>query len=220
MIKTGEHVSYRGGNTEYQVYRMGYGLAAPEYTLISIKTGRKRYRVRENDLTRWAERTPVKAVRTSLGRVARPKNWKSLPAFAGGARRTWIGEKWVYKVGHDNWGRTRCMVEAARYAVQSGKMTMAEVKAEYGPHVADEVKRYHDVPVAECYLLEDGTLLMERVLPVRSLQGYKGAPSMSQEERESRGLEYGGSAVPRWSGKVDSEQIGLNRKGELVAYDL
>lgn len=219
MIKTGDYVAYRGGSTKYSaVLISAYGYVR-KYTLVSTKSGRRRYQVPENDLTPWGERTPVKAVKTSQGLVKRPRGWKSLMNFSGGARCTWIGEKWVYKKGHNSWGESRCQVEAARYFLQSGGDSEEAIK-KFGPKIISEALYYDDVPVAECYLLEDGTLMMERVLPIRSLQRGSGAPSMDAEERERRGFTYGGSGFPAWAGKVDSAQIGVNAKGELVAYDL
>lgn len=220
MIRTGDSVAYRGGNTEYKATLVDNGWRARKYVLESVKTGRKRYAVPEEDLTPWAERVPPKAVKTSLGRVRRPQGWKGLPAFSGGARRTYIGEKWVFKKGHSSWGVERCMVEAARYAVQSGKLDLEGVEARYGRSVAREVEDYDEVPIAECYLLEDGTLMMERVLPIQSLQAGSGAPSMTAEERSAKGYGYGGKAIPRWANQIDSQQIGINRHGDLVAYDL
>lgn len=220
MINTGTKVAYRGGDTPYEAILTTAGWRERKFTIVSMKTGRKRYNVPEKDLIKWDERTPIKAVQTSLGRVRRPKTWRDLDCFSGGARKTFIDQEWVYKRGHGDWGRERCIVEAARYAVQSGKMTMDQVKDKWGTSVYDDLKYYSEVPVAECYLLEDGTLMMERVTPIRSLQAGEGAPSMSAEERNKRGFGYGGSAVPAWANHVDSQQIGLTRKGELVAYDL
>lgn len=220
MIRTGDKVALRGGNTPYEAIRNFTGWDGRKYTLISLKTGRKRYNVPEEHLTKWDERKPVKAVKTSEGRVKRPATWRDLPCFSGGARRTFIDEEWVYKKGHSDWGAERCMVEAARWQIQTGKMTLDEVKDKWGTSVYDDVKYYSEVPVAECYLLEDGTLMMERVTPIRSLQARDGAPSMTQQEREAKGFGYGGSAFPDWSNRVDSQQIGFTRKGELVAYDL
>lgn len=220
MIRTGDHVSYRGGNTEYEAILVTVGWDTRKYTLVSVKTGRKRYQVPEDQITRWSERIPVKAVRTSLGRVARPRNWKTLDHFSGGARKTYIGEKWVFKKGHSSWGEERCQVEAARYAIQSGRMTKEEVTERFGAGITREAEDYAEVPVAECYLLEDGTLMMERVLPIRSLQAGSGAPSMTAKERDAKGYGYGGRAIPRWADHIDSQQIGINRHGDLVAYDL
>ena len=122
--------------------------------------------------------------------------------------------------GHSDWGAERCATEAARYFLQTGG-DYEEAVAKFGAGPAKEARDYYnDVPVAECYLLEDGTLLMERVNPVRSLQARDGAPTMSAAEREAAGFTFGGSGWPRWAGKVDSDQIGFTRKGELVAYDL
>lgn len=223
MIHSGDHVAYLGGNTEYIATRTNNGWDERKFTIQSVKSGRRKYNVRERDLTKWDERQPVSAVKTSQGRVKRPRNWKSLESFAGGARRTWIGEKWVFKKGHSEWGESRCAIEAARYFLQTNGTTADALKAaaaKFGQKTVSEARYYDNVPVAECYLLEDGTLMMERVLPVRSLQRGSGAPSMDEDERVRRGFHYGGSAYPDWSGKVDSDQIGVNAKGELVAYDL
>lgn len=219
-IRTDDYVTYLGGTTKYRAVRTTTGWEERKFTITSVKTGRRRYNVRERDLTKWEEAVPVKAVKTSQGRHKRPRNWKSLDSFAGGARRTWIGEKWVYKKGHSEWGEGRCAIEAARYFLQAGG-AYDEAVVKFGVTNAREANEYYrDVPVAECYLLEDGTLMMERVLPIRSLQSGSGAPTMSQEERNKRGFGYGGSAFPSWAGKVDSDQIGFTAKGELVAYDL
>lgn len=219
MIRTGDHVSFRGGNTEYVATRTSTGWDERKFTIQSVKTGRRRYNVRERDLMLWSETRTVKAVKTSKGMVRRPRNWTTLDNFAGGARRTYIGEKWVFKKGHSDWGESRCAIEACRYFIQSGG-TYQAAEEKFGRSIAEEARYYDDVPVAECYLLEDGTLMMERVLPVRSLQRGSGAPSMEPEERERRGFHYGGSAWPQWADRIDSGQAGINAKGELVAYDL
>lgn len=219
MIRSGDHVAYLNGNTEYVATRTNNGWDERKFTIQSVKTGRRKYNVRERDLIKWEERKPVSSVKTTQGRVRRPRNWKSFDSFAGGARRTWIGEKWVFKKGHSEWGESRCAIEACRYFLQSGG-DPKEAENKFGRSVFNEARYYDDVPVAECYLLEDGTLMMERVLPVRSLQRGSGAPSMTEDERRERGFHYGGRAYPDWSRKVDSDQIGINAKGELVAYDL
>lgn len=219
MIKTGDHVFYLNGTTEYIATRTSTGWDERKFTIQSIKSGRRKFNVRERDLSLKEDRKPVAPVKTSQGRVRRPRNWKTFENFAGGARRTWIGEKWVFKKGHSEWGESRCAIEACRYFIQSGG-NPAEAVKKFGTKIVSEAAYYDDVPVAECYLLEDGTLMMERVLPVRSLQRGSGAPSMTEEERQERGFTYGGSAYPQWSCKVDSDQIGINAKGELVAYDL
>lgn len=219
MIRTGNIVAYRGGTTKYEAIQTSRGWEERKFTLVSLTTGRKRYNVRERDLTKWEERVPVSAIKTSKGRVRRPGNWKSLESFAGGARRTWIGENWVFKKGHSEWGERRCAIEACRYFIQSGG-DPKEAENKFGRSVLSEARYYDDVPVAECYLLEDGTLMMERVLPVRSLQRGSGAPSMDEKERERLGFHYGGSAWPKWADIIDSGQIGINAEGDLVAYDL
>lgn len=219
MIHTGNHVAYRGGSTKYEAIQTSRGWGERKFTLVSLTTGRKRYNVPERDLTKWEERVPVSAVKTSKGRVRRPGNWKSLESFAGGARRTWIGEKWVFKKGHSDWGEERCAIEACRYFIQSGGSARA-AEEKFGRNIVKEAEWYAEVPVAECYLLEDGTLMMERVLPIRSLQCDSGAPSMEPEERERLGFGYGGSAWPKWADIIDSGQVGINTTGELVAYDL
>src|ERR1051326_1337113 len=119
-IKTGDHVYYRGGNTEYKAVRTSNGWDERKYTITSLVSGRRRYNVGERDLIKCSERTRVKPVKTSLGRVYRPRNWMTLDSFAGGARRTWIGDNWVFKKGHSDWGEGRCAVEACRYFIQSG----------------------------------------------------------------------------------------------------
>lgn len=222
MITDGSRVYYRGGNTEYVAVCTRRGWDEYKYTITSVKSGRNKFNVPERDLTLVSERIPVKSVKTTKGRVRRPNNWKTLNSFAGGARRTWIGEKWVFKKGHGGLGEERCMVEACRYFLQSNGTSADAVRAaeaKFGAGIVSEAQEYHDVPVAECYLLEDGTLMMERVLPVRSLQRGSGAPSMNEEERIKYGF-YGGNGYPDWTYKIDSAQVGITDKGELVAYDL
>jgi len=219
MVNIGDEVAYRGGNTKYTVVHISGYYASRTCIIRSTKSGRKKYNVPELELTLWFERKPIKAVKTTQGRVKRPGNWKTLDNFSGGARRTWIGEKWVFKKGHSSWGEERCQVEACRYFIQSGG-TEEEAVKKFGKYIVQEASDYDEVPIAECYLLDDGTLMMERVLPVRSLQRGSGAPSMSQEEREKRGFGYGGKGYPDWTRHIDSCQIGFTAKGELVAYDL
>lgn len=217
MIMTGNFVAYRGGNTKYEAI-LNRNVLGREFTLVSVKTGRKRYNVPEAELTPWGQHVKVKSVKTTRGRFRRPATWKALPNFSGGARKTYIDEKWVYKKGHSSWGEERCAVEACRYFLQSGGSEQAAIK-KFGGSIVEEAKDYFDVPIAECYLLEDGTLMMERVLPVRSLQRGSGAPSMSADEREQF-LASRGNRYPVWIRHIDSNQIGVTDKGELVAYDL
>lgn len=219
MIENGSFVALRGGNTRYKAICTQEGWLGNYYTLISTVSGRKKYRVAERYLTPWDQR--VRAVKTTRGKVARPKQWDRLQAFSGSTRRTFIGEKWVFKVGTRTWGDVCNKREAALYALQSG-VPEADVVEKFGAAIVDGIKRYQirKVPVAECYLLEDGTLMMERVMPISSLQAREGAPSMDGDERVRRGLNWGGKNVPDWLSYIDSAQAGVNRKGELVAYDL
>lgn len=218
-IQTGDYVAYRGGNTRWVAIETGPYFAR-KYTLVSQRTGRKRYNVPERELSLWSERQVVELpVKTTKGWVSRPKGWRGFDNFAGGARRTWIGKKWVFKKGHSSWGESRCALEACRYFLQSGG-NEDDAVAKFGAQIVKEARYYAEVPVAECYLLSDGTLMMERVLPIRSLQAGSGAPTMDPAEREKRGFSFGGHAWPKWSQYIDSGQIGLTDKGELVAYDL
>ena len=60
------------------------------------------------------------------------------------------------------------------------------------------------IPVADCYFdneFEQPLLVMEKV-----------------DTRRTEKLSY--SEMPNWVGYVDSGQVGYNKKGELVAYDL
>jgi hypothetical protein len=221
MIKENQRVAYRGGNTEYRAILTSVGFNA-RYTLVSVKTGRHRYNVPEKDLVPWSDRVQLPPVKASDGRlVRRQKNWHTLPNFAGSTRRTWVGKSWVYKRALSDYGKRRSEIEACVWFLQSGGSEANAIR-KFGEVIAASATRYRCVPVAECYLLDDGTLVMERVLPVCSLHAGAGAPTMDHAERIRLGFDWGakGKAWPTWVGNVDSAQIGFTRKGKLVAYDL
>lgn len=215
-MKDGTCVRYKTGDKVYRAYRdESANDWRYRYTLVPIGGGRKRLRVTSDEIRPY---TPdrVEPVMTTQGSVKRPKGFRKLPEFSGSTRHTYVGQKWVYKL--ERLGRetfTRNKTEAALWLLQEGKKTYPELVEEFGHAVARSAQAFHDegVPVAECHLLSDGTLMMERVRPVRNLQS-DGEQLTYEELREM------GYVEPRWAGMVDCEQIGYTRSGKLVAYDL
>ncbi len=215
-MQDGTLVRYRTGKIVYKAYdtsdRDDWRRL---YTLVPVNGGRKRYRVPGLDIrASWSDE--VKPVKTSAGKVRRPKSFNKLPEYSGCTRRAFIGPRWVFKL--EKWagdGNYKNRVEAARYAIQTGMDQVAAVERFGADAVAKATTRYKDVPIAECHLLEDGVLMMERVRSINNLNSQDGAEQLTRAELESLGYRR-----PAWAGNVDCEQIGYNRKGELVAYDL
>lgn len=215
-MKDGTHVRYKTGDKVYRAYRdESANDWRYRYTLVPVDGGRKRYRVTVEEMRPY---TPdrVEPVETTRGSVKRPKGFRKLPEFSGSTRHTYVGQKWVYKmerIGRETF--TRNKTEAALWLLQAGKKTYPELVEEFGYTVARAAQDFYDegVPVAECHLLSDGTLMMERVRPVRNLQS--DGDQLTYAELKERGYQE-----PRWASMVDCEQIGYTDKGELVAYDL
>jgi hypothetical protein len=185
------------------------------YTLVPADgVGRKRYRVLETKMRPFVS-AKVEEVHTSRGRVRRPKSFRSqYPEYSGCTRRAYIGKEWVFKVAKYAGDNYKNRVEAARYAAQTG-MPEDKIMTTFGADAARALTRYEGVPIAECHLLPDGVLMMERVKPIYNLNADEGADMLTNEERRKRGYER-----PSWAGAVDCEQIGYNRNGDLVAFDL
>lgn len=215
-MEDGTKVTFKNGNTVYKAYRADDRGWRYVYTLVSITTGRKRYKVRSEDIRIYVPED-VAPVLTTRGRVRRPKSFRKLQELSGSQRHTYIHKKWVYKLerrGCSITGYSRNAVEAARYALQTG-MTVPEARPKFGDRNVEEAEYYSDVPIAECYLLPDGILMMERVRPVYNLNCQAGGDILSVEEAKNLGYK-----TPKWAGKVDCTQIGYNHRDELVAYDL
>lgn len=193
-----------------KLYRVttGYGRTAVD---IETLDGRNTIRVHKEDLVPVS--TGVEVVNTLVGPVKVPRGWLRYPSFSGSSRRTYVGRKWVFKVPHGDWGAEQNRLEAARWALQSGRsrrglpMYAIRQAASYG-------KKGRNVPVAECYLLGDGTLMMERVKPLFNLVNQRDKLKPGDKGYIER------SELPRWVNYVDSDQVGLNRYGKLVAYDI
>lgn len=198
-------VTYRTGRAHYTAVhtsRDDRGGWEYLYTLDPLKGGPKRFYVKESDLH---EVLSIKGavVQTSVGPVKVP-DFRRFRTASGGTRRTYIGKNWVFKRPLGDWGQTRNEIEAARWAHTQGQSIAHFDKASQ----REATEHYKKVPVAECHLLADGTLMMERVRTIYNIAAKADVP---REERP----EY-----PEWTWHVDSDQIGFNRKGEIVAYDL
>lgn len=203
------------GTKVYKAYRTDDTGWHYLYTLVPADgTGRKRYRVKHANLAP-AVSARVEVANTSQGRVRRPKSFRSrYPVYSGCTRRSYIGKDWVFKVAKYPGDNYKNRVEAARYAAQTG-MHEDKIVTTFGADAARALTRWRDVPIAECHLLPDGVLMMERVRPVYNLNADEGADMLTAEERSKLGYKR-----PEWEGAVDCGQIGYNRKGELVAFDL
>jgi hypothetical protein len=199
----GKTVTYRTGRAHYKAISTGQGSGwVYMYTLEPLKGGPKRFNVSEEDLH---EVLAVKGteVDTTVGPVKVP-DFRRFRTASGGTRRTYIGAKWVFKRPLGDWAQERNRVEAARWAHTQGQPI-----THLDPSTQREVTaHYKDVPIAECYLLPDGTLMMERV---RTLYNIGGKADVPRDQRPE---------FPEWTRAVDSDQIGLNRHGDIVAYDL
>lgn len=217
-MQDGTRVRYKTGKKVYRAYR---DESASDwryrYTLVPVDGGRKRLRVTSEEIRPYTS-DRVEPVQTSRGSVKRPKGFRNFPEFSGSTRHTYVGPKWVYKVERLGRGAlTRNKTEAALWLLQEGKKTYPELVEEFGYAIARQAQSFHDegVPVAECHLLSDGTLMMERVRPVWNLNQSNGADELTHAERKALGYQE-----PRWAGMVDCNQIGYTDKGKLVAYDL
>lgn len=201
------------GTVVYKAYRTDDAGWDYRYTLVPVNGGRKRYRV-----TSYAVRPyvapEVPPVNTSRGSVKRPKTFRRYSEYSGCTRRAYVGREWVFKVAKYAGDNYKNRVEAAQYAVQSGMSTELATE-KYGADAVQSLSRYRGVPIAECHLLPDGVLMMERVKSVNNLNEHEGADQLSYTERQKLGYQR-----PFWASSVDCEQIGYNAKGELVAYDL
>lgn len=216
-MEDGTLVRLRTGKIVYKAYvdRSASGWHRL-YTLVPASgAGRKRYRVRHVQLRPHWDEEP-KPVNTSAGKVRRPKTFSRLPEYSGCTRRTHVGPKWVFKLEkYPGGGNYKNRVEAAKYALQTG-MSQERVAKKFGEDAARTAEtRYGQVPIAECHLLPDGVLMMERVRPVYNLNSEEGAEQIPRDELAQLGYQR-----PDWASHVDCEQIGYNTKGELVAFDL
>jgi hypothetical protein len=201
------------GTVVYKAYKLDDPAWDYRYTLVPVNGGRKRYRVMSYQLRPYVA-PEVPPVNTSRGSVKRPKTFRRYSEYSGCTRRAYIGREWVFKVAKYAGDNFKNRVEAAHYAVQSGMSTeLATVK--YGLDAVRSLSRYRDVPIAECHLLPDGVLMMERVKSINNLNADEGADMLSHDEKRKLGYKR-----PPWANYVDCEQIGYNAKGELVAYDL
>lgn len=203
------------GTKVYKAYKTDDSGWQYLYTLVPADgLGRKRYRVKHSQV-RPAVSTKVEEVNTSRGRVRRPKSFRSqYPEYSGCTRRAYIGKEWVFKVAKYAGDNYKNRVEAAQYAAQTG-MPEEKIVTTFGADAARALTRYEGVPIAECHLLPDGVLMMERVKSVNNLNEHEGADELTPEEKRKLGYKR-----PSWAYSVDCEQIGYNRNGELVAYDL
>lgn len=212
-MKDGTLVTLGSGNTVYRAYRTDPDGWQYKYTLVPEYGGRKRYRVPLGKIRIYVPQE-VAPVTTSQGSVKRPKGFRRLPESSGSTRHTYVGSKWVWKLGRGERGLLRNQIEAARWKRQTGS-SFAEVSSEFGEKVAQEAEYFSVVPIAECHLLPDGILMMERVRPVNDLNRSQTGQELTWKERSALGY-----AEPGWADRVDCNQIGYNRKNQLVAYDL
>jgi len=203
------------GTKVYKAYRTDDTGWRYLYTLVPADgIGRKRYRVQETKLAP-AVSAQVEVANTSRGQVRRPKSFRSrYPVYSGCTRRTYVGKDWVFKVAKYPGDNYKNRVEAARYAAQTG-VPEDKIAATFGADAHRSLIRWRDVPIAECHLLPDGVLMMERVRPVHNLNAEEGADELTWAEKGNLGYRR-----PEWASAVDCEQIGYNRHGELVAFDL
>lgn len=154
--------------------------------------------VNVEDLIEPREFSPIEQlVQTSQGLVV-SESFLNFPSWSGGTRRTYVGEKWVYKRPRNKYGVEQNELEADLYQFGSSDSR----RGSYLPK---------DIPVAECYLLDDGTLMMERVKKIYDLHGNADL-TWGDLPRELQRAE--------WVDRVDSGQVGVNRDGKLVAFDV
>lgn len=102
-----------------------------------------------------------------------------LPSIRGRTRRVYMDTEWVYKVARNVEGAISNVREAKHY--------------QFNKSHPDKMF----IPLAECYLLDDGALKMRRV--------------------EECDLPW--DELPDWVGYVDCAQVGYV-EGELVAFNL
>lgn len=125
-----------------------------------------------------------------------PDVYMTLPVYEGGTRQAYVGEEWVWKVPTWTRGERQNRREAELYAQRAR-----------GEKV--------DIPVAECYLLNDGTLKMRRVKTINDLRKPADAPNAFGERPY-----WDNPDVPAWVFDIDSAQVGYDNHGVLVAYDV
>lgn len=213
-MKDGTRVTLGSGSKVYKAFlATGQRDWNRKYTLVPEGGGRKRYQVSEDKIVQFVPMPGIPIAHTSVGSVRRPKSFRKFKAFSGGCRKTHIGKNWVFKIQHSA-GDFYNAREAALYQYQQG-MPMAEIIAKFGEHAARSIEYYKDVPVAECYLLKDGVLMMERVRPVYNLNCASGADQLTLAELDKLGFKE-----ETWMYRVDSDQIGYDRHNRVVAYDL
>jgi hypothetical protein len=214
-MQDGTEVMYgKHGTTVYKAYRQG-GDWNYRYTLVPVNGGRKRYGVPSHEIRPVVEASQRVSARTSAGLVNRPKSFRSrYPEYSGCTRRAYVGKEWVFKVAKYPGDNYKNRIEAAQYAVQTG-MGLDKARQTFGTDAVHALRRWEGVPIAECHLLPDGVLMMERVKSVNNLNADEGADEINYDEQRKLGYRR-----PAWAGAVDCDQIGYNRKGELVAYDL
>lgn len=196
------------GKTKYKAILCGYSVKSEElYTLVPINGGRKRHMVPRSKINLWRE--PLKeSIQTSRGKVKVPRSLRKLPSASGGTRCAYLAKDWVWKEATSGWGLEQNAVEATMYQMQQGLKNRPEKTVE---KVWNRAVRYHEqgIKVAECHLLPDGRLLMERVKTIYNLR-------MDPDVTDS----YLRKNLPEWTYSVDSSQVGINHKGEIVAYDV
>src|SRR6185369_1645673 len=109
------------GTKVYKAYKSDDSDWVYLYTLVPADgIGRKRYRVRQTEI-RPAISAKAETVNTSVGRVRRPKSFRTqYPEYSGCTRRTYVGKEWVFKVARYPGDNYKNRVEAARYAAQTG----------------------------------------------------------------------------------------------------
>jgi hypothetical protein len=115
--------------------------------------------------------------------------------FEGSTRQTYVGDDWVYKVPTCIYGERQNELEADTYV----------------GYLNDEPV----IPIAECYLLHDGTLKMRRVYTIKNLEG---EPDVWMPHDEIVEICDTWERTLGWS--VDSQQIGYDHTGNIVAYDI
>lgn len=149
-------------------------------------------------------------IETTVGTVTLdPEVYTEWQRKSGGTRHAYLSPcgKWVVKQARYStwtksveWGEKQNKKEAGMYAERTYLGT-------------EGVK----VPVAECHLLPNGDLLMERVKTVVDIAPIEG--SHYQTHAPDVPLTYEDD-LPAWTWHVDSSQVGYDRHGELVAYDV
>lgn len=137
----------------------------------------------------------TRARKRAKARQDHPDVYTTLPCFSGGTRDTYVGDEWVWKIPRNSLfrsGSDQNELEADLYA-----------RRKKGEKV--------DVPVAECYLLNDGVLKMRRVKTIYDLRKDPDAPDA---------VDWQSADVPEWMWNIDARQVGIDNHGEIVAYDV